>query len=270
MGSFRGGIGRVAGVIEYDSAQLAQMRQQFEAALLAITGDTRLFWMAQSGDTTTSTGKSLNAGTITWDATVAARLSALGLGYTQTFDASANYGTIPDNDIYSFGNSSTDSAVSFLALANVTDTAAVRVFTAKYGGTANEWEFQVAATDALQLLVTDQSAGASAFRASSTAITQGSWALFGATYSAATGGSTAANDMTLYQNGVVKASTATNNSGGTYVAMENLTGAVAIGATSGGGNKFNGSMALVLICQKNLSASDHWAIYKLTKAYFNY
>src|SRR5512146_2568364 len=95
-----------------DQVTATMRRQQFESAMLAITGDTRLFWMAQSGDTTTSTGKSLNAGTITWDATVAARLSALGLGYAQTFDGSANFGTVPDSDIYSYGTGTTDSAFS--------------------------------------------------------------------------------------------------------------------------------------------------------------
>lgn len=268
MASFRGGIGRVAGVIEYDSAQLTQLRAQFVGQLLTILGDTRLLWMAQSGDTTTSTGKSLNQGTITWDATVAARLSALGLGYAQTFDGSANYGTVPDADIYSFGNGTTDSAFSVVALANVTNTAVARRILTKYnnGATAREWHFSVTGSDTLTLTLYDESVDKVPNRTSNAAITMGSWALFGATYSAATGGATAANDITLYQNGAVLASTATNDV--SYVAMENLGASLAIGAQADPTLYFQGSLALVALCQKSLTASDHWAIKSLINYYF--
>lgn len=247
-----------------------QMRQQFESALLAITGDTRLFWMAQSDDTTTSTGKSLNAGTITWDATVASRLSALGLGYAQTFNGTSQYGTIPDNDIYSFGTGTADSAFSIFALANITDTAALRTIVAKFGGVANEWELVISSADKLQLALYDQSAAVSPNLTQTTATThQGAWCLYGATYSAATGGATAANDMALYENGLAVAGTAGNNA--SYVAMENLGSAVAIGSNSAHSTGwYPGSLALVALVAKAMSASEMWAAYKLIKGYYNY
>ena len=89
----------------------------------------------------------------------------------------------------------------------------------------------------------------------------------GKTYTAATGGATAANDITLYQNGAVIASTATN--AGTYVAMENGTEPVEIGSNlTHTANYFDGSMALVAVCQKALSAADHLAIHTLCRSYF--
>lgn len=250
-----------------DALSTSQARSRFVASVLAITGDTRLFWLPDAADTTTATDQSLNAKTITWDATVSGRLTRLGLGYAQSFSGTGQFGTAPDAADLSFGNGSADSAFTMIVLANVTDTAAARMLLSKVATNNNEYQWFINTDDTLQLRLTDQSATATvAFRASDAAITQGAWRLLAATYSAATGGATAANDMTLYENGLVKASTASNS--GTYVAMENLTGSLGIGGTAAGGSLFQGSIALVAICQKNLSASEQWAIYKLCKGYF--
>lgn len=99
----------------------------------------------------------------------------------------------------------------------------------------------------------------------------GAHTLFGATYSAATGGATAANDITLYENGLVKASSATNDA--SYVAMEDTTAVGMIGAAdlnAGSSQWMEGTLSLVVICQKALSASDHWAIRKLCEGYFGF
>ena len=133
-------------------------------------------------------------------------------------------------------------------------------------GSDREWVLEVQADDTLAFRVRDDSAATLATRASDAVITQDAWHLFSATYTAATGGATAANDMTLYQDGAAIASTATNS--GTYVAMENLTAPVRIGTRSDGASFFSGSMALVVISAVALSASDHWAIKKLVNSYF--
>jgi hypothetical protein len=247
-------------------------RAQFIGEMLTLTGDTRLFWIADNANTTTSTDRSLNASTITWDATVASRFTQQGFGFTQSFTTS-QWGATADRANLSFGTGAADSAFSIIVLANITDSAAARrlITKAEADSTDQEWFFQVASTDVLQLILTDQSAGVSASRASNAAVTQGSLALHAVTYTAATGGATAANDITIYQNGLVVASTATNN--GAYVAMEDLTAQVVIGAVDGAAaanpaGSFGGSMALAIVCQKSLTASDHWAIYQLCKGYY--
>lgn len=252
------------------TAQLSRQRlnsRWLRKRLLPILGDTRLLWMPRPGDATTALTTETSAGrVVTYDATVAARLSSLGRGYAQTFDGAANYGTTPDTADLSFGNGTTDQAFSIVALANVTDTAASRRLVAKNAASNQEWVFGIGGSDLLTLLIGDQSAGVSAFRLANGAATQGSWRLFGGTYDG-TGGATAANGMTLYQDGAVIASVATNDAG--YVAMENLAAAVEIGSdTAHTANFMQGSLALVAVCAKALTAADHAAIFAVCRRYF--
>lgn len=242
-------------------------RAAFQAALVAILGDTRFLWMPKATDTTTSTSDDAGARTITWDATVAGRLSALGSGTAQSFaSGSSQWGSTPDTNDLSFGNGATDSAFSIVVLANITDTAAIRTLCSKWNTALREYEFIVNGADRLNLVLADQSAAALPQRLSDGAIGQGAWCLFGATYGGG-GGATAADGIALYQNGSVIASTATN--AGAYVAMENLTASFEIGSfTAHTGQFFDGSLALVAVCQKALSAPEHAAIANLCPQYF--
>lgn len=245
----------------------SQARADFVAQLGLILGDARLIWLPTGSETTTSTDQSLNGRTVTYDATIAARLSQQGKGYKVSFNGTSQYGQTPDVTNLSFGNGSADSAFSIVALANVTNTAASRALVCKYAGSAREWLFQINTSDALLMALYDESVDIQVTRTSDSAITQGSLRLFGGTYSAATGGATAANDITLYQDGLAIASTASNNA--SYVAMEDTAAVVAIGALSTLlANFHSGDMAMVAVCQKALSASDHWNIRKLCEGYF--
>lgn len=247
-----------------------ELRDQFIAQLLAILGDTRLLWLPEGTDTTTSTDKSLNENTITWDATVAARLSALGLGYSQSFSGTGQFGAVPDAANLSFGDGSADEPFSVVVLANVTDTAAARGFCGKWNaaGTQREWFFNIGTGDQLTLNLYDESADVQPSRASDGTITQGAVGLFAGVYSAATGGATAANDITLYENGLAVASTASNNA--SYVAMENGTSPLHVGSRGPSAElPMNGSMALMALCQKALTASEIWAIKTLCNGYFS-
>lgn len=248
-----------------------QLRDNFIGDLLTITGDTRLLWLPKPTDTTTALDESLTGRTITWDATVAARLSAIGLGYAQSFaSASSQYGTTPDTANLSFNTGGlTDLPFSLIALANVTDTAASRNVITKWNGaaTVREWQFVVTSTDALELFLYDESVDKIPNRLSDAAITQGSFHLLGSSYDG-TGGATAANGITLYQDGVVKASTPTNDA--SYVAMEDTSATLNIGAQNAGGALFmDGSIALALVCAGALTASQMWAAKKLVNSYFN-
>lgn len=244
---------------------LSQAQSDFLAQLLTLTGDTRLLWLPEGDDTTTATDKSLNGKTITWDATVAGRLSRLGKGYAQSFSGTGQFGTVPDAANLSFGDASNDSAFSMFALCNPSAQAAVRKLISKESASNNEYALQLGSTDLLTSVVYDQSVPATESQLASGAITEGAWQLLGSTYSGAGGGSASAG-IALYRDGVVFASAASDS--GVYVAMENLTSNVFIGGTSGGASLFAGSMALVVICQKQLSASEMWAIKVLCNSYF--
>jgi hypothetical protein len=238
-------------------ARIPLTRVPFVRQLKALLGDVRFLYVAQIGDTTSSVSLDTEAKVITWDATIAGRLTTCKRAAAQSFiSASSQYGTTPDAASISFGNGTVDSAFTVLALANVTDTAASRVLISKWNaGTASEWLFVVTAADILTLFLFDQSAGVLPFRASNAVITQGSWRLFGATYSAATGGATAANDITLYQDGAVIASTATN--AGTYVAMEDLAAPVEIGSHTLHTTAFlDGSIAMIAVVAGALSSTQ--------------
>lgn len=241
-------------------------RQQFLAELLTLLGDTRALFLPKPSDTTTSTDESLTGRVYTHDATIAARLASLGLGYYTTFNGSDDYASTPDTANLEFGNGSVDQAFSVVALVNVTNTANYRGIASKYVG-GSGYAFYVDNADKLTFQIGDASAAKFPLRVSDAAITQGSWHLMAGTYSAATGGATAMNDVTLYQDAIAVASTAANEA--LYVAMEADAGLGYIGIRSGTADiPFQGSIALVAICQTNLLASDHWAIKKLVNAYF--
>lgn len=248
---------------------LETARSQFIANLLAITGDTRLLWLPAGSDGLTSIDQSLTGRTLTHNVTVQDRLERLGLGYQVSFDGVSEFVTTPDAANLSF-DGTTDQAFSIIVLANVINSAAERVLVSKSPSAANsEYYMAIDANDKLVLLVRDPSQSAQCFRTSTPAINQGQFALFGASYDGS--GDNAGNGMTLYQNGALMTSTATNNQGGTYVDMENGTSPVEVGSrTAGAASRLAGAVALVVICQKNLSASEHWALFQLCQGYFDF
>lgn len=226
----------------------------------------RLIYTPNGIDTTTSVELSSVGRTITWDATIAARVTRQGNGYLQSFNGTDQWGTMSDADDLSFGDGATDQAFSLVSLFNVTDTAATRAIIGKANTGAAEWLFRVEAGDTLLFRVTDASANVSANRTSDAAIAQGAWLLAGGSYDGR-GGATAADGTTLYVNGAIIASTAVNS--GTYVAMENLVTAPEIGSTNvHTGSFFPGSQGLQIICAGALSEAQHAELARLCRRYF--
>lgn len=201
-------------------------------------------------------------------ATVSGQQDPLGGGTARRFlSASTQYSDTPNDASMTFGNGTTDVAFSVLALANVTDTAAIRTIVSKFGTGTGEWEFYIQSVDdTLIWLFRDNSAAVFPFRQSNAAITQGSWRLFGGSYDG-TGGATAMNGATLYQDGVVIASTANNSA--TYVAIEDLTAPMEIGSNRAHTTDlFDGSIAAVAVVLRALSAADHAAAASLFRRLF--
>lgn len=269
------------GITEYDGFNLNQYtgvvaasRAAFASRINQIVGasNVRLLITPARADTTTTVDLSVNARTVTWDATIAARLDQAGLGETQTFNGTNQVGTVPDAANLSFGNSTTDSPFSIVAVVNVTDTALYREIIAKYSSVnGSEWGFEITAADMLQMHLSDNSAstpGANPARTSNAAITQGSVQMFAGVYTAATGRATAGNDITLYVADASIASTARNEAA--YVAMEDTFSPVVVGAiqTATYDQLFSGSILLTMVVAGALSVAQLTAIKTAVNEFF--
>jgi hypothetical protein len=117
------------------------------------------------------------------------------------------------------------------------------LFSKSNAGSGEEWWISLNATEKVYVVLRDESASVSATRVSDDVIREGTdedWHHLAVTYDS-TGGSTAANGITMYLNGFLLPSTATNN--GSYVAMEDLTSKVSIGGLDDGSLWYLGSIA---------------------------
>lgn len=250
---------------------VAGSRRRFISDLKNVAGgaNVKVLYMPSYGEGTTTVDGAVATRVWTHVNTPVGRLSALGKGVALSFNGTSDSMSTPDANDVSFGNSAVDTPLSFFFVVKVTDTAAGRIILSKddAAGSAREWSLYVSATDFGTINIMDQSAGVIPSRITDATVIQGSWASLSGSYSAATGGATAANDMTIYQNGAVVASTAANQAA--YVAMENLGQVCMIGASQAIPSAwFAGSIALVLLVGANLTASQHFQLNQLSKRFF--
>lgn len=169
---------------------------------------------------------------------------------------------VNDNVKHSFGNGTADSPFSIVAWIYVTTTGVRQTILAKYDTSdKREWRFEIGGAKQLLLTLYDESADKYAYTLSNDALADG-WHCVAATYDGR-GSSTAANGITLYDDGLAVSSIATND--GSYVAMENLTGKVSIGARYSAGvlaYYWADKIDNVGIFNKELSSAEVTAIYK--------
>lgn len=246
------------------------VRDKFLRDVQAILGPTARLWVcdAPTIDNTIlrDAGPYFKSGS--WDAAdVAARISALGSGYAQTFNGSNQYGIWADAPEESFGNGAADAPLSIWAVANVTNTAARRTFAGKYlAAGSREYIFYVQTDDTLGLVTSDQSVPVDSSRASNSPITMGTWRTFGVSYSGV-GGASNQNGSALYEQGVALASTPGNQA--TYVAMEDQAAEVNLGADSNHtAGFFQGSLAAIGITRAQLSAANFLSLHQLAQAFY--
>lgn len=243
-----------AGTPEGDRA-----RDAFIGNVLDVIGhNSPLFWLPSITDTTTSTTVDRNARTVTWDATIASRVSELGSGVKVTFNGSSNYGSIADAAGLTFGDGATDQAFSITALVNQTASAAVKQIITKMdtttGNTKREWEFTLTDAEKVQCDGIDESAGAQVGRAYGTALSTGSWLMLTMTYD----GTRANSGFKIYS--ADSQIDNADNSANSYTAMEDTAATVLIGARTGtdgaGSNFFQGSMATIFIARGKVLSID--------------
>jgi len=188
-------------------------------------------------------------------------------GRVWKYDMSGNtdkYIDMDDHDDFSFGDGSNDSPFSIFALVGIVD-GLNQMFVAKYdrttGSENREYLFQVSNTRIVSIIISDETNNVECRIDTDDAISVGIH-LVEFTYSGL-GGATAMNGGKIYIDGLEVASTATND--GSYVAMENTTTHLFIGAniTSAGivGNLLNGDFGLIGIDAVERSASDAWQLW---------
>lgn len=239
-----------------------QKRDEFIAHVLDICGQTELFWLPALGDTTTTTTVDRNGRVFTYDATIAARIATQGSGISVDFDGTDDEADTPDVAALSFGDGAVDQPFSIIVLCKPDANNALMTLLAKSNSaTAEEWEAFLDASGHLNFAVLDESATAT-LEARYAAAVGTDWVLLGATYD----GTAAISGLAVYTNGVSRA--VTDDSSGTYVAMENTAALVHLGARyTTKARFFNGRIALVLLVARALSRDNMHEITKAVNAY---
>ncbi len=179
-----------------------------------------------------------------------------------SFDGDNDVIDFGDDDSFSFGNGTNDSPFSLLMWINETDTLATRHIMSKWnstGGQAKEWLLQVASTGRLEFHVFDLSEVIIVFRRTDVLIGTGKDLLVGVTYDGR-GGADAMDGVTLYVNGGVMASTATNNAG--YVAMQPGALTVRYGLDNGSLGDWLGTLGLGRIISRELTSGQMGSIFR--------
>lgn len=169
--------------------------------------------------------------------------------YALEFDGVDEYVSVPDGDALSFGNGSNDVPFTLEAWANFDNTTS-RSIISKRDGT-NEWHMTLSSGGQLSVALADQSANAFLF-GESTGLTfnTGQWYHLAFSYD----GSSLASGIQLFVDGV--AVTTVPSSSGTYIAMENTSSTVQIGALNTSTNLMDGQIDEIRLWNVERSASQ--------------
>jgi len=174
-------------------------------------------------------------------------------GYALDFTPS-DYVSIPDNDVFSFGDGSTDSPFSvdlWIQSDNINDNFQI---ISKYWGTRREWTLDCS-SGTLQIGLWDHSAVDYIGAYKLSAMEQDILYHIVATYD----GSASGNGISIYLNGSLVTGM-TTHTGGSYVAMENLVEPVTIGRNAG--SYHDGIIDNVRIWDYELNSTEAVDLYK--------
>lgn len=244
----------------------ARVRQDFIAAMLEIVGDSRLFWLPKTTDTTTSVSVDKLADVLTHNATIAARITSLGSGAQVDFDGDDDEADTPDSDDHSFGDGVVDEPFSLLWVGTPdTDVSAQTLISKLNDATTEEYELHLTATNGFPTLdIWDASASAAIGRSHDVDIGT-SLVFIAATYN----GNGSVSGINLYKNAAL-VDDGVGGTTGTYVAMENTASLVRLGTRFTTNERFyNGKMALAIITAKALSHNEIWSAKTLINSFLN-
>jgi len=140
-----------------------------------------------------------------------------------SFDGSNDYITIADNSNLSFGDSSNDSAFSISAWVYVKDATKFRIIGKCGFDSIMEWAFTTDADDDLRLILYDATTANFISQKANAVLPENQWVHVACTYNA----NESASGITLYQDGAVSASTASNS--GSYTALHSTSATIEMG-----------------------------------------
>lgn len=193
------------------------------------------------------------------------------MGWLVNYDGSNDLVTFTDHNDFSFGDASNDSAFTFICLINVVDGSDRSIFSKwdEYtAGGLREWDIKLTSAEKIQLLQYDESVDKQCSRLMNSAASVG-WHLVGIT-TPGDGGATAMNNVKIYIDGSVIASTATNDAD--YVAMENTLAQPRISAIqNSAGNPedfYDSDMAMIGFDGSEWSAIKMNQLWHLTKGLY--
>ena len=162
----------------------------------------------------------------------------------------------PDADPWSRNDGSSEGMSMGLYIRPQT-ISSVGAYLSKYTASGNlrEWFYQMQSNGQVRLSLIDESEGGNptALRNADVALTLNESAFIATTYDGS-GGATAADGATLYKNGLVAASTATNNA--SYVAMEPLTSPMNVAMLGGAANLLDAYVSVLFFTHRVLSAVE--------------
>ena len=266
----------VQAVLGYEAGAQAEVRisgarASFIGQLLRLLGDTRLLFLFDSTGTTI-TDKSRNARVLTWSKAVQTfdiPPVPLGYGTAVVFDGVDEEGDIPDAANLSFGDGAVDEPFSIVVLVNTDQITAIASILAKAtfttGSTAREWVFTQNGDGTWSFVVYDESANANIAVTDTAALTVGAWTLLVGTYD----GTGANTGLRIYKDAVQTSDS--RGSSGTYVAMENTTALVRLAFEQGASGTirfWDGRIALVALCAKELTVDEVWNIKEWVNSWF--
>ena len=192
-----------------------------------------------------------------------------GVGFTSdgggsfTFDGINDYISIPDDDVFSFGNSSTDSPFSLEVWVNMVTW---RPLINKIANNMREWTLVVGSGGNLVFVLYSYQSNFAYQYIDAGDITsyENQWVNIAATYDGR-GAPSPYNGMNLYINGSLQSVSKVSNS--TYIGMKNGTEPVKIGRQDS--LYANGKISVAKIYNKELSASEVLHNYNLLKGRFS-
>lgn len=243
------------------------------AAILEVCTSCRGLWMFGQGASSVEIvdeNLTAHAGALTGGLNIDDDQSYKGLAYSLVLNGTTNYIDFGDSADFTFGDGTTDSPFSVLALVYVSLSPYDRTVLSKYdltsGSEQTEWLFYITSLEKLRFQVVDLSAERVSCRRIQDGTMSEGWHFLVGTYDGS-GGATAADGIKLYVDGVEVASTATNSA--TYVAMENTTAPVYGGAqTHTAGelhNPFSPYMGLLGLEASELTAAQVWRLWKIVE-----
>ena len=164
--------------------------------------------------------------------------------------------TVGDDDAFSFGNTTTDSAFSICVWVNATDATTFPIIEKSSSTTVGEWGMWSGGADTVAFYLFDLNTSNYIVVVSDAVLPQGSWVHLCGSYA----GGSVVGDLTLYKDGAAWASSP--SSAGSYTAMHATADSVTIGERELFANSFaNGTISGAQLFARELSSTEVAALY---------